>query len=111
MAPTMSWSEAEHDPRVSESCGETGRFAQDTTTQRVPSWICATGIQQTAGNLEDGFPQRLKGLLLQLGDEALLEKKHRDGVWTRGFHAQVLRVWVGRSQDSAPRLCTAISTL
>lgn len=63
--------------------------------------------------MEDGFPQRLKenGLLLQLGDEALLEKNHRDGVWARGFYSQVLRVWVDRSQDSAPQLGAAISVL
>lgn len=57
MAPTMSWSEAEHDPRVSESCGETGRVTQGTTIQLALK-------QMEIERLEDGFPQRLKELLL-----------------------------------------------
>lgn len=57
---------------------ETGRFAQGITTKHVPSRVCArqAAKQVEIGRMEDGFPQRLKenGLLLQLGDEALLEK-------------------------------------
>lgn len=57
---------------------ETGRFAKGITTKHVPSRVCArhAAKQVEIGRLEDGFPQRLKenGLLLQLGDEALLEK-------------------------------------
>lgn len=54
MAPTMSWSEAEHDPRVSESCGETGRSAQGTTTHVFPAGFVPQALSKAGGNWEAG---------------------------------------------------------
>lgn len=68
--------------------------------------------QVEIGMLEDGFSQRLKekGLLLQLGNEALLEK-NTEMECGQGVSTLVLPVWVGRSQDSAPQLCTTLRVL
>ena len=80
MARTMSSSEAEHERRVSESCGPGGN-GEVCTGHHHPTCsqlgLCHGHSAKPfeIGRLEDGVRQGLKekGLLLQLGDEALLE--------------------------------------
>lgn len=80
MARTMSSSEAEHECRVSESCspGENGEVCtghHHPTRSQLGLCHGHSAKQLKTGSLEDGAPQGLKekGLLLQPGDEALLE--------------------------------------
>lgn len=80
MARTMSSSEAEHEHRVSESCGpgENGEVCtghQHPVRSQHGLFHGHSTKQFKMGRLENEAPQGLKekGLLLPPGDEALLE--------------------------------------
>lgn len=59
MALTMSWSEAEHDPRVSESCGEQGDLHREKNTGMECGQGCSTHSAVTGGGQEPGLSSAL----------------------------------------------------
>lgn len=63
-------------PGSQRAVGKQGGLHRTSPPNVFPAGFVPQALSKAAGNLEDGFPQRLKekGLLLHLGDEALLEK-------------------------------------